>query len=175
MGANEDRIGRASESGGPSRSASTLPLESYSLQRVGAALDRLEMAIARAPPHSAERYHYARLLLSVSVWTPSSPWIDHPTDGTLPCPLSTGPAESISTPISANTGAAQPSGTETATVIDRATVLQLFSRLLQDLYGTMGGPVALGEIDVVAIEPARGRGQEQDDKASEVVIRFPAG
>jgi hypothetical protein len=133
------------------------------------------MAIARAPPHSAERYHYARLLWSVSVWTPSSPWIDHPTDGTLPCPLSTGPAESISTPISANTGAAQPSGTETATVIDRATVLQLFSRLLQDLYGTMGGPVALGELDVVAIEPARGGGQEQDDKASEVVIRFPAG
>ncbi|GAA5962319.1 hypothetical protein JCM8115_004298 [Rhodotorula mucilaginosa] len=100
------------------------------------------MAIARAPPHSAERYHYARLLC---------------------------------TPISANTGAAQPSGTETATVIDRATVLQLFSRLLQDLYGTMGGPVALGELDVVAIEPARGGGQEQDDKASEVVIRFPAG
>lgn len=67
-----------------------------------------------------------------------------------------------------------PLETQTAINMDRATVLQLFSRLFQDLYGTMGGPVALGELDVVAIEPARG-GQGQDSQASEVVIRFPAG
>lgn len=77
----------------------------------------------------------------------------------------------ISTPISATTEPVESAATQTATAIDRATVLQLFSRLLQDLYGTMGGPVALGELDVAAIETAR----EQDSQSSEVVIRFPAG
>ncbi|KWU41520.1 hypothetical protein RHOSPDRAFT_7670, partial [Rhodotorula sp. JG-1b] len=96
------------------------------------------MAIARASSHTAERYHYARLLC---------------------------------TPISATTEPVESAATQTATAIDRATVLQLFSRLLQDLYGTMGGPVALGELDVAAIETAR----EQDSQSSEVVIRFPAG
>lgn len=85
------------------------------------------------------------------------------------------PSTTTSTPISATTDTAQaPETATTAINMDRATVLQLFSRLLQDLYGTMGGPVALGELDVVAIEPAVG-GQGQDNQASEVVIRFPAG
>ncbi|POY72861.1 hypothetical protein BMF94_4116 [Rhodotorula taiwanensis] len=53
-------------------------------------------------------------------------------------------------------------------LVDRATVLQLVSRVLQDLYGTMGGPIGLGEVDVAAIEPSAFGG-------SEVVIRFPAG
>lgn len=93
------------------------------------------------------------------------------TELTANCPAVVPPMP-ISTPISATTEPAQSATTETATTIDRATVLQLFSRLLQDLYGTMGGPVALGELDVVAIEPAQGG---QDNKSSEVVIRFPAG
>lgn len=61
--------------------------------------------------------------------------------------------------------------------VDRATVLQLLSRVLQDLYGAMGGPVAFGEVDVVDIAPARlGDDINEDSKSSsEVVIRFPAG
>ena len=130
----------------------------------------MAMVIARAPSHTAERYHYARLLWSVSVWTPSFPWTDDRTDCQL-CPALVPPMIPISTPISATTEPVESAATQTATAIDRATVLQLFSRLLQDLYGTMGGPVALGELDVAAIETAR----EQDSQSSEVVIRFPAG
>ncbi|GAA5992979.1 hypothetical protein JCM10908_000782 [Rhodotorula pacifica] len=65
----------------------------------------------------------------------------------------------------------------TATM-DRATFLQLVSRVLQDLYGTMGGPIGLSEIDVIAIEGVTSSSNASGDggsRASEVVIRFPAG
>ncbi|GAA5866055.1 hypothetical protein JCM3774_000008 [Rhodotorula dairenensis] len=60
---------------------------------------------------------------------------------------------------------------------DRATVLQLLSRVLQDLYGTMGGPVAFGEVDVVAVETLEKAFESgsNHNSSSEVVIRFPAG
>lgn len=60
---------------------------SPSLESLHGSLSRysLAMAIARAPSHTAERYHYARLLWSVSVWTPSSPRTDDRTDCQLPC------------------------------------------------------------------------------------------
>ncbi|GAA5891646.1 hypothetical protein JCM8208_007356 [Rhodotorula glutinis] len=56
-----------------------------------------------------------------------------------------------------------------STPVDLPTVVHLLHRTTADWYGTMGGPVALAEVDVVLVEPARG------GDSSEVVIRFPAG
>lgn len=55
--------------------------------------------------------------------------------------------------------------------VDIPTLLQLLAKTTGDWFGTMGGPVALAEVDVVLIERAQG-GSEGDREA---VIRFPAG
>lgn len=55
--------------------------------------------------------------------------------------------------------------------VDTPTLLQLLAKTTGDWFGTMGGPVALAEVDVVLIERAQGR--SEGDR--EAVIRFPAG
>lgn len=60
-----------------------------------------------------------------------------------------------------------------STPIDIPTLLQLVHKTTSEWYGTMGGPVALSDVDVVLIEPRLGANEA--DPAREVVIRFPAG
>ncbi|BGP57944.1 hypothetical protein JCM8202_002129 [Rhodotorula sphaerocarpa] len=82
----------------------------------------------------------------------------------------------VSLPASGLSG---PEQAPSPPLLDRATALQVLARVLQDLYGTMGGPVGLGEIDILLIEHSElegGRfGLGGEGGASEIVIRFPTG
>ncbi|KPV71992.1 uncharacterized protein RHOBADRAFT_47173 [Rhodotorula graminis WP1] len=55
--------------------------------------------------------------------------------------------------------------------VDVPTLVQLLDSVTSAWFGTMGGPVALVQLDVVLVEQAHGRPAED----REVVIRFPAG